>query len=322
MLQSAVLALVIGSPPPVIAVKTIKVFSDMRVLAISAAPTGARFAASLEDNSVKVMDAVGKKVLLSLDGHPQPVYGLAFNKPASRIATGDESARIWIWDAKSGRKIKEFPRAGGHIRGIQALSFSADGKLLASTGKDDVIIVWNVATGAQVKKIPGNGANFYGARFSPAGGILASGTLGPGARFMKPGSWSPIATLTGHGNQGVFDLAFDPRGTKVVTGGRDAKALVWDVKSRKRTGTLAGHEDAILHVDVSPNGLFAATSSNDRRVIVWDLKGMNASATLESQSSVGSPVAFTGDGKYLITANASDSLCINSLTPPVAGKKK
>jgi hypothetical protein len=36
---------------------------------------------------------------------------------------------------------------------------------------------------------------------------------------------------------------------------------------------------------------------------------------LENQSAVGSPIAFTNDGKYLLTANIDDFLQINALNP-------
>lgn len=316
MLNAVISAtLMVGTP---VTIKPIQTFPTLRILAVEPAPSGSRFAVSLEDCSVRIMDAATRKTVVALAPMPQAVYGLAFDPKGTILATADESARIWLHDVKTGKKLKEFSRANAHVRGIQRLTFSADGSLLASTGRDDVIIVWNVATGQQVKKLLGNGANFYSAQFSPAGGILATGTLGPGAEFFTTKGWAHKSYLKAHNNQGVFDIAFDPKGTRIITGGRDGKACLWDVKSMKRIATLAQHDDMILHVALAPNAKMAASSSSDRKVVVWDLTSNQPIATLENKSAVGSPLAFTADGKYLVTANASDALELNTITPPAA----
>lgn len=302
---------------PAIAVKPIQTFPSLRVVAVEAAPTGSRFAVSLEDYSVRIMDAATRKTVVTLQPMTQAVYGLAFDPKGNILATADESGRIWLHDVKTGKKIKEFSRSNAHVRGIQRLGFSADGKLLASTGRDDVIIVWTVPTGQQVRKLLGKGANFYSAQFSPAGGILATGTLGPGAAFFATKGWAHKSYLKAHGNQGVFDIAFDPKGRRMISGGRDGKACVWDVKSMRQLATLSAHDDMVLHVALAPSAAVAASSSSDRRVIVWDLNTRKPISTLENKSAVGSPIAFTADGKYLVTASASDALELNSITPPV-----
>lgn len=283
-----------------------KRLDHLRMAACATSPTGSTFAAALEDHSVRIMNASKGETIKILQGHPQPVYALAFSPNGKLLASGDESARIWIWDVPTGKRIRQLPTL--HSRGIQALNFSKDGSLLASTGKDDVIRIWNIKTGKPAGAILGKGSNVSSATFVGNSGLVAAGTLGSGLCFYKIKGFTPAGSADAHGKQGVMDIAINPEGTKAISGGRDGCAACWDIKSHRCLKKLKGHQDWVAHVALSPNGKFAATSSNDRRVILWDLASGKTLSKLENQSAVGAPVAFTGDGKYLITASDSDAI--------------
>ncbi len=317
MILSLVCTLAATSPRPSITITRLRTMDSLHAIAYTAAPSGSKFVVSLEDRTIRLMDASTGNTIRHFDGHPQPAYAVAFSPNGQLLATGDETARIWIWNVSTGLKLKEFDRSKGHIRGIQNLSFSADGKLIASTGKDDVIKVWEVTTGKMIKTILGNGMNFYSAAYLPKGALFAAPTLsGGGVRFYRSSDYSPYATMFGHANQGILDVAFSLTGNRAVTAGRDNVAAVWDVFTRKRIQDLRGHQDWVIHTAMSPNGRLAASSSSDRTVRIWDLNTYQSIATLDSQSYVGAPLTFTRDGKYLITANASDGVQINSIMPP------
>jgi len=314
MLTSSLLALAVSQMP--ISITRARIVYGTHAIAVAPAPTGSRFAVSMEDTSVKVMDAATGYTLLTLKGHPQPAYAVAFNPHGTIIATGDETARIWLWDAKTGKKLKEFDRNTGHQRGIQNLSFNKDGTLLASTGKDDIIILWNVAKGKPALKLYGKGSNFYGAVCNPAGGTLVTATIGEGARIYKLTDPNPVAKLVGHDGQGALDVSVNRVGSVAVTAGKDTKGTVWSLVTKKKMGTLVGHEDFVVRTAFAPNGKIVATASSDRSVRVWSLANFKSIAKIADQCFVGAPVCFTGDGKFLISATDSDAVQINVVQPP------
>lgn len=298
---------------PAISVQKIRVQSDLHVLSVGGGP-GSKFVAGLEDNSVVVVDAASGTVLRKMVGHPQPVYGVAFNRAGTVIASGDETARIFLWNASNGAKIREFTRANAHTRGVVGLSFSADGKYLATTGRDDFVIIWDVSTGKPIKKIPGDGANFYNAVYQPSTGTLYTATLSNGARYYPSGGGAKV-NLGGHHGQGAMDFAMSFNGSVGATGGKDNDVMSWNLSTKKAMATGFGHEDWVIHTAVSPNGKLVASSSADRNTIVWDSASMGIVAKLKDQSSIGAPLAFTNDGKYLISATANDTVQVNSVSP-------
>ena len=304
-----------------VSVTQVRTLENVRALSLCAATTGSKFAASVEDNSVRIIDAKSGTTLRNLVGHPQPVYGLAFNKGGTLLATGDETARIFIWNVSSGAKVREFTRVNAHTRGIQSLNFSADGKQLVSSGRDDVIIIWDVASGKPIKKILGDGLNVASAAFRPNAPALYAATLGEGVKMWNRSNGTTTA-LGGHEGRGANDFVLSATGTKAVRGGMNNSVCVWDLGGKRRLAEMKGHEDSVIHVALSPTGRLAASGSSDRTVRIWDLASFKSIGTISACSGVGSPVCFTGDGNYLVSANENDQVVISRVAMGSSGKSK
>ena len=291
-----------------------KTLWDTRAVALAGKPNSSLFAACLEDGRVRIIDAAGKVPGPTLQGHVQPAYGVAWSPDGKYLVTGDEQAKIFLWDPKTGEKIKEFSRLKGHQRGIQSLDFGPDNKSIVSVGRDDAMCVWVTNGSNPIWKVVGEPTNFYGAKFTKAGSIVTA-TQAEGVRMYTPKTYDLAAKLTVPGGQGATGFALNAAGTLGVTTGRDSNVVLWDLKNRSRIVTLKGHTDFALNAAMAPNGRIAATSGSDAQVIFWDLKTYKPVHKLEQMSYIGAPVAFTGDGNYFVTCNASDVVEIHTITP-------
>ncbi|MBL8060253.1 MAG: hypothetical protein JNK63_06010 [Chthonomonas sp.] len=309
MITLALAATLVVAPPTVTRIQS---FDSLRTIAVAGAPTGSLFAASQESGNIRVMNAATRLPVYNLIGHPQPAYGLAFSPNGQWLVTGDETSRIYVWNMKTGAKVREFPRGTKyHQRGIQSLSFTPDGKTLVSTGKDDVVISWDFASMTPKSKIGGNGVVFANATPIKSGMVIA--TLVGGLQFRT--AKGVVSKKDPHTSMGLNGLAFNASRTKMVSAGRDNGLAVWDTTAQKRLALLKGHDDWVQYVAISPNGKLGASSANDRNVVIWDLVGYKKISTLADQCAVGAPLAFTGDGRYLISVNINDGLQINSVSP-------
>ncbi len=313
LLNSLLAGFVLAQPAP--AVTPLKTVLGVRPIALAAAPTGTRFAASLENNTIRIYDVINMAVVKVLIGHPQPAYAVAWHPKGTMIASGDESARIFLWDIKTGKKLKEMRT---HTRGLQALSFDATGTRLLSTGKDDFVKVYDVKTGKEVRSIPGKGANFYSATFMP-GGSFAVATLGDGIRVYGPSG--VVRKYQGHSDGAVWDFDFNAGSNRLISGGRDATSICYDLKKAQKLQTFRGHGDWVNHVRITPNGRFAFSASTDRTVKIWNLKTNASAGKLENMASVGSPLCVTANGQFLVGVNLDDWLQVFTINPP-QGKGK
>ena len=72
----------------------------------------------------------------------------------------------------------------------------------------------------------------------------------------------------------LFHINESPDGTKIISGGKDKTARVWDPQTGNCIATLTGHSETVLGVAFVDNET-AATCSQDGTIRVWDVKSGN-----------------------------------------------
>lgn len=106
----------------------------------------------------------------------------------------------------------------------------------------------------------------------------------------------------GHGD-GIAALAISPDGKRVLTGGRDASAIVWDPQSGLQRLRLDGHTAEVRAVAFAPDGRWAVTGGRDKAVYVWDVTTGARIRALGGHRRALRFVGFTADGQRLVTAD-------------------
>lgn len=72
--------------------------------------------------------------------------------------------------------------------------------------------------------------------------------------------------------QALTNVTFSAHGERVLVGGFDRTASLFDVRTLREQLVLRGHEDVIWTVALSPNGSLAATGSQDRTLRFWNTR--------------------------------------------------
>jgi WD40 repeat protein/DNA-binding SARP family transcriptional activator len=96
--------------------------------------------------------------------------------------------------------------------------------------------------------------------------------------------------------------AYSPDGTKVVTGGTDGHALVWDVATRRPLARLATGGREILAARYSQQGDAIALGLKDGTVLVADALLVAPRVVLRVKDQRVEDVAFSGDGRLIAAA--------------------
>lgn len=291
-----------------------------RPVAFAAAPSGPLILLTLEDGSVRVYDTARRQTVRTLAKHPQGAYAAAWSPDGTKVATGDETARIWIEDPRTGKKIREYRT---HIKGIEKLSFTSDSAKVVSTGKDDEIKIYDLTDSRpkEIKHILGKGANVYGCTADPRNpGVIATAMLVlGGGRTYDWDTGKVQGFLGGHDNQGALDLTYNPQGTIIATAGKDGTVVLLNTATSTKIGVLKGHTDWVTSVTFSPNGKLAAGGSADGTVKVWDVNTLQKIGDLPKQNYVVSPVVFSGDGRTLATVTDQGYLQLSRIDPAQSG---
>jgi WD40 repeat protein len=109
---------------------------------------------------------------------------------------------------------------------------------------------------------------------------------------------TPDLTLPGHPG-GTYFARFTPDGRRVITGGADKAARVWESQSGKMALELRGHSDGVTSADLSPDGKRICTSSRyEQTARVWD--AANGERLFEIKQEGLSLAVFSPDGKQIL----------------------
>ena len=141
--------------------------------------------------------------------------------------------------------------------------------------------------------------------FSPDGRTLAAGSnIEPDApgivRLWNARTHSPTGRLVDRSGA-VDDLAFTPGGRFLVSGGADGTIRVWDLPTKKQSGSpLRGHRGAVRSVAVSPDGRLVASAGDDGTLRLWGLRTRRQLGS-SIQVDYGGQVSFGADGRTLLT---------------------
>ena len=81
------------------------------------------------------------------------MFSVAFSPDGRRLATGSAGGMTKLWDAHSGRELRDFP---GHTDRVRLVAFSPDGQRLATASFDGSTKVWDADSGQLLLSLPGS----------------------------------------------------------------------------------------------------------------------------------------------------------------------
>ncbi len=187
------------------------------------------------------------------------------------------------------------PFQPGHHGYVWTLARLDDGTV-ASGGRDTTIRIWSSA-GELLRQLNGHGQSVLGLT-ALAGKRMASVSRDRSMRFWDIESGKCERVVLTH-NGAVLTVAALPD-NKVVTGGADAKIMMWNDRG-DAIATLSGHTGWVWAVSPIASNTFAS-ASEDGSVIVWDHVTGRRLQTLHGATALRT-LTVSEDGKYLIVGN-------------------
>jgi WD40 repeat protein/serine/threonine protein kinase len=264
------------------------------------------------DCTVKLWDPGSREVIWTLEGHTQPVWGLAFSPGGRRLASSSghprqrsTPAEIMVWDTETGKPLLTLPSPGG---GVYGLAVSPDGRLLASAGFDKIVRLWDLDTGKEVRVIPGHTKEVWGVAFSPDSRRLASSGFDRTVRVWDVATGKEVLKVLDHSLE-VWAVTWSPDGKFLASASDDRTVKVWDAATGKELRTLRGHTISPYSVCFSRDGTRLLSASGHRwqpgqpgEVIAWDLATGKELARLSSGTYGFFAAAFAPDGRHFACA--------------------
>ncbi|HLO28594.1 MAG TPA: AAA family ATPase [Anaerolineales bacterium] len=260
--------------------------------------------------------------LISLGGHAEMVWGVAFSPNGKMLASGSceklddnllcTQGEVLLWDVSAAlnTSLKTRQSVGQPLNPpaeVFSVAFSPDSKILAAGSEDGTVTLWDTGTHQPIGQ-PLKGHRHYvtGVAFSPDGKLLASSSGDRTIILWDVATQRRIGEpFVGH-LYPVTSIAFSPDGKTLASGSTDRTVILWDVKTHQPIGQpLAGHIESVYSVAFNPNGKMLASGSADKTIILWDVKTHRpiGQPLIGHTDSVNS-VAFGPDGKLLASGSA------------------
>jgi len=111
----------------------------------------------------------------------------------------------------------------------------------------------------------------YAAEFLCDETLIASACGDGVVRISELVTGKLVRECVGHDRDSLFRIDVSPDGTRVISGGKDKTARIWDPYTGDCLMTLAGHTDTVLGTVFVDNNT-AATCSQDCTLRIWDLR--------------------------------------------------
>jgi WD40 repeat protein len=163
------------------------------------------------------------------------------------------------------------------------------------------------------RELPASGGRAW---FSPDGRLLVTGSWGDVVKLWSWPALEPVGELADVGL--VLSVAFSPDGTRMASGSRDGRLMLWDVASRRRLRSLTTHEGSIVWtVAFSPDGTRLASGGNDQAIRLWDGRTLEAESILRGHGSEVWSVLWLPDGKQLASAGKDQTVRFWNAVPRI-----
>ena len=182
------------------------------------------------------------------------------------------------------------------------VALSPDGTAIASCGgRDKSWKMWDAVSGVERFHVKGH---------SRGGGCVCE------ADRMLDRELLPDCKESGHFGW-LCTIGFSPCGLRVLTGGDDRAAIVWDARTGKMEMRLLGHSGRVFSVSFSPDGAWICVGCYDGSVRMSDATTGEVKGTwghvVPHDSNQPTPMSFSPDGMRIAKGAVGDSFGLEVL---------
>lgn len=292
-----------------------------KMTTVAVDPSGTLLAAGRRDGPIDLYDLTARRTVATLPELVSNVRVLAFGPEGRFVASanyGSLGRSLRLWDVPKRRvSITYIERPGGGTS-VTSLAFDPSATRLAftfyssaNTGRD-LLQVWRTDRSERLLGIDTTKLGFVQVSFGPDGRLLYSSNK----RHHDPNSngLSIWDTDTGkerciiRGRASYF--AISPDGTTLVEAANTGRLQFWDAKTGLKKYATNVVVSSTSPLEYSPDGSLLVGQIRDQ-IIVVNVRRRYVERTISVVSfGVIKEIAFTPDGRHLVTANGNGTIYV------------
>ncbi|KAG0284702.1 hypothetical protein BGZ96_010956 [Linnemannia gamsii] len=231
-----------------------------------------------DDNTLVFSHGVPFVFNKTISDHTRFVQEVKFSTNGDMFASVGSDGKIFLYDAKTGDKIKELSAAEhGHTGGIFALSWSADSSRILTSSADQTAKIWDVEASSVVNtfNLADAGSNFLGQQVGNIwkGDNLVSLSLSGDLNYLDPSTSKASRVIQGHQKAiTAFSISEDKK--TFLSGSYDGRVMSWEENTGKATPlNEASHGNQVMQI--ANNGAQFVSAGMDDTVRISNAKNLN-----------------------------------------------
>jgi len=248
----------------------------------------------------------------ALKGHSHFVSDVVISSDGQFALSGSWDHTLRLWDLATGSSVRR--PFYGHDGDVLSVAFSADNRQIVSGSRDKTIKLWNTLGECKFTINEDRHTEWVSCvRFSPntSNPIIVSCGWD---RIVKVWNLTNCKLRFNHiGHTGYLNtVTVSPDGSLCASGGKDGKAMLWDLNEGKHLYTLEAG-DIIEALTFSPNRYWLCAAAGSA-IKIWDLESKVIVDELRAEpqgnkgrAPVVTSIAWSADGQTLF-AGYTDNL--------------
>ena len=194
---------------------------------------------------------------------------------------------------------------------ISAVSISPAGDQVVFAGENQRIVIINARDATSTAELSGYKEKISSLKFSPDGKTVAVAGAGR-AILLWDIQTNKVVPLCGH-TAAISEVDFHPGSAWLASAGKDGRVQVWDVTTHQGIASFTDLPGSAESVKFSPDGRLLGYSNALGNIIIRSTENWSEVARIKAPETEITTIAFSGDGKQLVTATYSGVVRVWSL---------